>query len=116
MSRVNLLVREKITNFCCFKFSTYLFSDHKLSNRLKLAFLARGMMKTRCPWLNLQNEEYVRYHDLEWGKPIYDDDSLFAALVFEGAQAGLSWETVLKKRKEYLRVFNGLKIDKTAKI
>lgn len=73
-------------------------------------------MKTRCPWLNLENEEYVRYHDSEWGKPVYDDDSLFAALIFEGAQAGLSWETVLKKRDEYLRVFNGLKIDKMAKI
>ncbi len=73
-------------------------------------------MKTRCPWLNLKNEEYVRYHDLEWGKPICDDDSLFAALIFEGAQAGLSWETVLKKRDEYLRVFNGLKIDEMAKI
>jgi DNA-3-methyladenine glycosylase I len=68
-------------------------------------------MKTRCPWLNLENEEYVNYHDHEWGVPIYDDDKLFACLILEGAQAGLSWEIILKKRKNYYQQFDGLLID-----
>ncbi|MDF1663565.1 MAG: DNA-3-methyladenine glycosylase I [Planctomycetota bacterium] len=64
-------------------------------------------MKTRkrCPWLNLKNEVYVRYHDEEWGRPVHDDSKLFEMLTLEGAQAGLSWETVLKKRDCYREVF-----------
>jgi DNA-3-methyladenine glycosylase I len=73
-------------------------------------------MKLRCPWLNLKNKEYIEYHDNEWGIPVFDDDALFAALILEGAQAGLSWEIVLKKREEYFRYFDGLKIDAMAKI
>lgn len=62
-------------------------------------------MKTRCPWLNPANEEYVRYHDREWGRPERSDDKLFEILTLEGAQAGLSWETILRKRAHYRQVF-----------
>ena len=55
----------------------------------------------RCGWVNLNNPEYVKYHDEEWGVPVHDDNILFEFLILEGAQAGLSWETVLKKREAY---------------
>ena len=61
--------------------------------------------KKRCPWLKLTNPTYVRYHDLEWGRPVHDDKVLFELLTLEGAQAGLSWETVLMKREHYRKVF-----------
>ena len=58
----------------------------------------------RCAWA--KNELAVRYHDKEWGVPVYDDHTLFEFLVLEGAQAGLSWDTILKKRDHYRRVFD----------
>lgn len=60
----------------------------------------------RCSWVNLKNPLYVNYHDNEWGKPSFDDKHLFEMLILEGAQAGLSWETVLNKRSAYQEVFN----------
>ncbi len=65
------------------------------------------MSKVRCPWLKLSNEMYVEYHDKEWGRQEHDDIKLFEMLTLEGAQAGLSWETVLKKRAHYRKVFKG---------
>lgn len=65
----------------------------------------------RCAWLNLKNEDYITYHDEEWGVPVYDDQKLFEMLILEGAQAGLSWETVLKKREGYRKAFKGFDID-----
>jgi DNA-3-methyladenine glycosylase I len=62
-------------------------------------------MKPRCPWVNLKNPLYVAYHDREWGRPVHDDRRHFEMLVLEGAQAGLSWETILKKRENYRRAF-----------
>ncbi|MEE2743476.1 MAG: DNA-3-methyladenine glycosylase I [Bdellovibrionota bacterium] len=62
-------------------------------------------MKKRCPWVNLKNPLYIEYHDNEWGRPVHDDRHLFEMLVLEGAQAGLSWETVLKKRAHYKKCF-----------
>jgi len=56
----------------------------------------------------------VRYHDEEWGRPIHDDQVLFEMLMLEGAQAGLSWETVLKKRDAYRQVFHGFDIRRVA--
>ncbi len=53
----------------------------------------------RCPWPT--DERYIHYHDTEWGVPVHDDRVLFEYLIFEGAQAGLSWNTVLKKRDNY---------------
>ncbi|MBK7405518.1 MAG: DNA-3-methyladenine glycosylase I [Phycisphaerales bacterium] len=60
---------------------------------------------TRCGWA--KNELAVRYHDEEWGRPVHDDRVLFEFLVLEGAQAGLSWDTILKKRERYREVFAG---------
>ena len=61
---------------------------------------------TRCSWC-LSTPEYIRYHDEEWGKPVYDDRKLFEFLVLESAQAGLSWLTILRKREGYRRAFAG---------
>jgi DNA-3-methyladenine glycosylase I len=58
----------------------------------------------RCPWA--KTELYIHYHDAEWGVPVHDDRLLFEFLVLEGAQAGLSWETILKKRENYRRAFD----------
>ncbi|WP_245631731.1 DNA-3-methyladenine glycosylase I [Alicyclobacillus ferrooxydans] len=60
----------------------------------------------RCGWVN-EDELYIRYHDEEWGVPIYNDQRLFEFLILEGAQAGLSWYTILKKRENYRAAFDG---------
>src|SRR5437867_7191574 len=60
--------------------------------------------KSRCPWA--KSELYVRYHDTEWGVPVHDERLLFEFLILEGAQAGLSWETILKKRQNYREAFD----------
>ena len=62
-------------------------------------------MKTRCPWA--KGELYVAYHDTEWGVPLHDDRGLFELLILEGAQAGLSWSTILNKRENYRKAFDG---------
>jgi DNA-3-methyladenine glycosylase I len=62
--------------------------------------------KARCPWA--KTELYLQYHDTEWGVPVHDDRLLFEFLVLEGAQAGLSWETILKKRENYREAFDKL--------
>jgi DNA-3-methyladenine glycosylase I len=61
--------------------------------------------KKRCAWAN--NELLIRYHDEEWGVPVHDDRTLFEFLILEGAQAGLSWNTILNKRDNYRRAFDG---------
>jgi len=61
----------------------------------------------RCPWVDLSKEDYVRYHDEEWGVPVHDDHVLFEYLTLESAQAGLSWYTVLRKREGYRAAFAG---------
>jgi DNA-3-methyladenine glycosylase I len=60
---------------------------------------------TRCPWANPKNPLYIQYHDTEWGVPFHDDHIHFEFLILEGAQAGLSWETVLNKRATYKTIF-----------
>jgi DNA-3-methyladenine glycosylase I len=65
------------------------------------------MPLTRCAWVPLDNPLYVAYHDEEWGVPVHDDRLLFEFLVLEGAQAGLSWLTILRKREGYRRAFAG---------
>jgi DNA-3-methyladenine glycosylase I len=62
-------------------------------------------MKKRCEWC-LSDSVYIAYHDREWGVPVHEDRRLFEFLVLEGAQAGLSWLTVLKKREHYRKVFD----------
>ncbi|WP_420576587.1 DNA-3-methyladenine glycosylase I [Ekhidna sp.] len=62
-------------------------------------------METRCTWCANSFDEYVRYHDEEWGVPVHDDQKHFEFLVLESAQAGLSWATILKKREGYRKAF-----------
>jgi len=61
--------------------------------------------RVRCVWSSQTSDEMIRYHDEEWGVPTRDDKKLFEFLVLEGAQAGLSWSTILKKRENYRRAF-----------
>jgi DNA-3-methyladenine glycosylase I len=69
--------------------------------------------KTRCPWPT--DELYIRYHDEEWGVPVHDDRLLFEFLILEGAQAGLSWRTVLNKRENYRKAFDNFNAEKIAR-
>ena len=69
--------------------------------------------RQRCGWC-AGSQLYETYHDLEWGVPVYDDDLLFELLILEGAQAGLSWITILKKRSGYQDAFDGFNAEKIA--
>ena len=71
-------------------------------------------MVKRCSWCG-EDELYVKYHDEEWGVPLYDDDTLFEFLILEGAQAGLAWITVLRKREGYRALFDGFDASKVAR-
>jgi DNA-3-methyladenine glycosylase I len=68
----------------------------------------------RCPWC-LGFPEYIRYHDEEWGVPSFDERHLFEMLILEGAQAGLSWATILRKREHYSRAFDGFDAERVAR-
>jgi DNA-3-methyladenine glycosylase I len=70
--------------------------------------------KIRCAWVPSNNAEYQKYHDEEWGVPVHDDLKHFEMLTLEGAQAGLSWETVLKKRDGYRKAFKNFIPEKVA--
>lgn len=70
-------------------------------------------MLIRCEWC-LKDDLYLRYHDQEWGVPVHDEQKLFEFLLLEGAQAGLSWLTVLRKREAYLKAFDGFDPHKIA--
>jgi DNA-3-methyladenine glycosylase I len=70
--------------------------------------------KNRCPWC-LKFDEYIQYHDTEWGVPVHDDRKHFEFLILEGAQAGLSWSTILKKRAGYRKVFAGFDPEQVAR-
>ncbi len=72
------------------------------------------MKKIRCFGNDESKEFYADYHDNEWGIPVHDDQRLFEMLILEGAQAGLSWETVLKKREGYRKAFHQFNIKKVA--
>ncbi|MBZ5701161.1 MAG: DNA-3-methyladenine glycosylase I [Acidobacteriia bacterium] len=67
----------------------------------------------RCAWA--RNEWSIPYHDAEWGVPVHDDRKLFEFLILEGAQAGLSWDTILRKRERYREVFDGFDAEKVAR-
>lgn len=71
-------------------------------------------MTRRCEWCG-DDPLYVAYHDEEWGVPVHDDRRLFEMLILEGAQAGLSWSTILKKRENYRKAFNRFDARKIAK-
>jgi DNA-3-methyladenine glycosylase I len=78
---------------------------------LPLSGLA-GDGKQRCHWA--KSDAMVRYHDEEWGVPLHDDRALFEFLILEGHQAGLSWETVLRKREAYREAFDGFEVKRVA--
>jgi DNA-3-methyladenine glycosylase I len=67
----------------------------------------------RCPWAS--NEWNIPYHDTEWGVPVHDDRLLFEFLILEGAQAGLSWDTILRKRARYRKVFDNFDVQRVAR-
>jgi DNA-3-methyladenine glycosylase I len=69
----------------------------------------------RCPWPDVGNALYVDYHDQEWGVPEYDDRALYEKLMLDGFQAGLSWITILRKRDNFRRAFDGFKPEKIAR-
>jgi len=69
----------------------------------------------RCPWGEGVSEDYLRYHDEEWGVPVYDDATQFEFLVLESAQAGLSWSTILHRRDGYRKAFAGFEVEKVAR-
>ncbi len=71
--------------------------------------------KKRCSWVNIENKLHIKYHDEEWGQPIHNDKILFEMLILEGAQAGLSWEIILKKRENYQKAFDNFDLQKIAK-
>ncbi len=70
----------------------------------------------RCAWVPENNPLYQQYHDEEWGVPVHDDRTHFEFLILEGAQAGLSWETVLKKREGYRKAFHDFDVGKCARM
>lgn len=70
-------------------------------------------MTNRCEWCGT-DPIYIAYHDDEWGAPVHEDRHLFEMLILEGAQAGLSWLTILKKRAEYRKAFDGFEVEKVA--
>jgi DNA-3-methyladenine glycosylase I len=69
--------------------------------------------RIRCSWA--KGENYIRYHDEEWGVPVHDDPKLFEFLILEGAQAGLSWSTILNKRDNYRRAFHNFDPERVAR-
>ena len=73
------------------------------------------MVKKRCKWVNLKNEKYIKYHDLEWGHLIKEDSKLYELLILESFQAGLSWECVLNKREAFKKAYDNFNINKVCK-
>ncbi len=72
--------------------------------------------KTRCPWVPANKPDYADYHDTEWGRPVHDDQKLFEMLILEGAQAGLSWYTILQRREGYRKAFKNFDPKKVARM
>jgi DNA-3-methyladenine glycosylase I len=90
--------------------------DKQMSERARSSPApASGAGRPRCRWAVTTDPEYLRYHDEEWGRPVHDDRRLFEMLTLEGAQAGLSWSTILHKRRGYRRAFAGFDPRKVAR-
>ena len=86
-------------------------ADHPRAVRARRA---RTAARRRCWWAETDDADYVRYHDEEWGRPVHDDRRLFEMLTLEGAQAGLSWATILRKRAGYRRAFANFEVRRVA--
>jgi DNA-3-methyladenine glycosylase I len=76
---------------------------------------AKKTEKKRCGWLRLGNPRYLKYHDQQWGVPLHHERKLFEMLVLEGQQAGLSWETILNKRENFRKAFDGFDPERVAR-
>jgi len=76
--------------------------------------VADALLKSRCAWAE-GSELYRAYHDQEWGVPLHDERALFEFLILEGAQAGLSWITILKKRESYRAAFDNFEVERIAR-
>ena len=74
------------------------------------------VMKKRCSWVGDKNPLMKAYHDREWGKPVKNDRKLFELLILEGAQAGLSWETILNRRENYRKTFKNFDVTKLSRL
>lgn len=72
-------------------------------------------MQSRCFWATGVPDFYEKYHDEEWGVPCFDEHKMFEMLILEGAQAGLSWQTVLAKRENYRKAFDNFDVEKVAR-
>lgn len=70
------------------------------------------MTKKRCKWVEDKEEIYIKYHDFEWGVPVYDDKKLYEMFLLECFQAGLSWITILKKRENFKKAFDNFDVQK----
>jgi DNA-3-methyladenine glycosylase I len=77
--------------------------------------MPNDLAKKRCAWVNVDNPLMLAYHDREWGVPVHDDRKHFEFLILEGAQAGLSWTTILNKRENYRRAFADFDPEKVAR-
>lgn len=77
--------------------------------------MTKAKEPTRCPWSLGVSDAYLAYHDTEWGVPVHDDRTQFEFLILEGAQAGLSWSTILHKRDGYRRAFSNFAPEKVAR-
>jgi DNA-3-methyladenine glycosylase I len=86
------------------------------ARKLKGAIAAGPARKKRCQWVSQADADYIHYHDTEWGRPVHEDRLLFEMLILEGAQAGLSWLTVLRKRAGYRRAFANFDPTKVARL
>lgn len=79
------------------------------------ATVDKATEKNRCFWATGVPDFYEKYHDEEWGVPCFDEHKMFEMLILEGAQAGLSWQTVLAKRENYRKAFDGFDVEKIAR-
>jgi DNA-3-methyladenine glycosylase I len=77
--------------------------------------MKKSPAKTRCAWCPADDPLYLKYHDEEWGVPVHDDRKLFEMLILEGAQAGLSWRTILNRREGYRKAFDRFDAVKVAR-
>lgn len=77
--------------------------------------MAKMINRKRCPWVPAGHTLYERYHDREWGRAVHDDTTFFEFLILESAQAGLSWETILNRRKGYRAAFAEFDADQVAR-
>ena len=86
-----------------------------LTNRVYVAILTMTKKIKRCEWAGETSLAYIEYHDKEWGVPVWDDQTQFEFLILEGAQAGLSWSTILNKRAGYRKNFAEFDAEKVAR-